>query len=99
MTPDPINSLIFAAVVMALVVLFVAGLRVPARRVGWRRWTGRVIAAGAAFGVTLLANAALYRHDVHFDVTATKAFTPSADAERVVKALATDVEPMERRAG
>src|SRR5438105_6000305 len=86
------NAVIFAAVVAALVLLFAAGLRVPLGRAGWRRWIGRVLVVVAALVVTLLANVALFRHDVHFDVTASKAFTPSADAERVVRGLREDVE-------
>ena len=41
---------------------------------------------------TFLANMALYRHDVHFDVTHERAFTPSLEAQRVVRGLTTDVD-------
>jgi hypothetical protein len=92
MTRELANELVFAGVIGALVLLFAAGLRVPLGDVGWRRWAGRVAVVAVAATVTLLANVALFGHDVHFDVTASHAFTPSADAERVVKALATDVE-------
>jgi hypothetical protein len=92
MTRDLAGGLVFAGAAAALVLLFAAGLRVPLGDVGWRRWAGRVAIVAVAAGVTLLANVALFRHDVHFDVTASHAFTPSADAERVVQALTTDVE-------
>lgn len=92
MTRDLVNGLVFVSVVAALVLLFAAGIRVPLGDVGWRRWAGRIAIVAAALGVTVLANVALFRHDVHFDVTASRAFTPSADAERVVKALTADVE-------
>jgi hypothetical protein len=90
--PNVVNTGWFAVVLAALVVLFAAGLRLPAVRAGWRR---RLVASGvtaAAAGAVLLANVALFRHDVHFDVTHGRAFTPSPEARRVVEALATDVE-------
>lgn len=86
------NALAFTVVVGTLVLLFAAGLRIPLGRAGWPRWLSRVAVVGAAVGVTVLANAALFRHDLHFDVTASKAFTPSDDAERVARALTTDVD-------
>jgi hypothetical protein len=92
MTRDLANGLVFAGVMVALLLLFAAGLRVPLGSVGWRRWAGRVAVVVVAVVVTLLANVALFRHDVHVDVTASHAFTPSQDAERVVAALGTDVE-------
>jgi hypothetical protein len=92
MTRDLANALVFAGVVGALVLLFAAGVRVPLGEVGWRRWASRIAVVAVAVAVIVLANAALFRHDVHFDVTATRAFTPSADAARVVASLATDVD-------
>ncbi len=89
---DAINVVWCAAVVAALAVLFAAGTRLPLARAGWPRRLSRGAAATAAAALTLGANVALFRHDVHFDVTSEKAFTPSPDARRVVEGLTSDVE-------
>ncbi len=89
---DAINVVWFAAVVVALAVLFAAGTRLPLARAGWPRRLARAAVVVAAAALTLGANVALFRHDVHFDVTSEKAFTPSADARRVVEGLTSDVE-------
>lgn len=89
---DLVNTVWFLVVLGALLVLFAAGLRAPVARVGWRRPVARAAVVFAAAALTLGANVALFRHDVHFDVTSEKAFTPSAEARRVVEALTTDVE-------
>jgi hypothetical protein len=89
--PGTVNAAAVAVVVLALLVLFAAGLRAPLPRGGWPRAAARaglVVAAGAA---AVLANVALYRHDLHFDVTREQTFTPSPEARRVVDALASDV--------
>jgi len=75
---DLVNTLWFAVVLVALLVLFSAGVRLPIPPAGWRRWLSRSLLVLGAAGLTLLANVALYRHDVHFDITYTQAFTPSA---------------------
>jgi hypothetical protein len=87
-----VNTLWFAAVLGALLVLFAAGVRVPSARVGWRRIFARAGLVLAAAASTLLANVALYRHDAHFDVTRSHAFTPSAEAQRVIASLTQDVD-------
>ena len=89
---DLLNGLASAAVLIALLLLFAAGLRLPVPRAGWRRWGahGGIVLGAAA--LTLLANVALYRHDVHFDVTHERAFTPSPEAQRVVRGLTADVD-------
>jgi hypothetical protein len=53
------------------------------------RHRGVVRAAYVAGGVVavLLGNMALYRHDMHLDLTREKAFTPSPDTARILKAL------------
>jgi hypothetical protein len=81
----------FAVVIVALLLLFAGGAQLPVARAGWRRLArgGLVVAAAA---LVLLANIALYRHDVHFDVTRSHAFTPSPEAQRVIRNLTTDVE-------
>ena len=47
------NVLVFAAVVAALGLLFVAGLRVPVGRPGWPRWAGRTLLVAGAVAVTV----------------------------------------------
>lgn len=86
------NAFGFVIVLVALVVLFAAGLRVPAGRTRWRRWATWILILLTASVVTIGANVALYRHDVHFDITHERAFTPSAEARRVVEGLSTDVD-------
>jgi len=86
------NGLASAAVLVALLFLFVAGLRLPVARAGWRRWCSQGLVTLGAVALTLLTNVALYRHDVHFDVTHERAFTPSPEAQRVVQGLTTDVD-------
>ena len=86
------NLVWFVVVLAALFLLFALGSRLPAARAGWRRVAARIAVATAAVILVLFANMALYRHDVHFDVTRSHAFTPSPEAERVVGSLATDVE-------
>lgn len=87
-----INSLWFLVVLGALLLLFTAGTRLPSARAGWRRGLARTGLIAGAAALTLLANVALYRHDVHFDVTRSHAFTPSPEAQRVVAALGEDVD-------
>ncbi|PYN94354.1 MAG: hypothetical protein DMD91_28165 [Candidatus Rokuibacteriota bacterium] len=89
---DALNTLGFVVVVAALSVLFAAGLRVRVAFAGWRRWLTWSVTVLAASVLIIGANVALYRHDVHFDVTSEKAFTPSPEARRVVEGLSTDVD-------
>jgi hypothetical protein len=86
------NSLLFAVVIAALGVLFAAALRVPVGRLGWPRWVGRGLIAGGALAATVAANIAFYRNDSHFDLTASKAFTPAPEVEQLVRDLRTDVD-------
>lgn len=79
-------------IAVALVALFVAGLRLPPTPHGWRRWSGRALTVLAATGVVLAANVALYRNDLHLDLTRERSFTPSPEATRVVATLQQDVE-------
>jgi hypothetical protein len=78
--------------VAALIVLFAAALRVRVYGAGWRRWALRIGLVGAALAVTLAANVAVYRHDAHLDVTREQAFTPSREAEDVIRSLREPVE-------
>ncbi len=95
MTPawgDVAAALWFPGVVVALAVLFAAGLRVQVPPAGFRRWLTRSAIVGAALGVTVLANTALYRHDAQLDVTREQAFTPSPEAREIARGLQQPVD-------
>jgi hypothetical protein len=92
MSGEGLNALGFVIVLAALSILFVAGLRIPVAETGWRRYLTWSLTVLAASALTIGANVALYRHDVHLDVTREKAFTPSEEAQRVVEGLSTDVD-------
>ncbi|HEY0524096.1 MAG TPA: Gldg family protein, partial [Stellaceae bacterium] len=47
--------------------------------------------AAASFGAVILGNVALYRHDVHFDVTRTARFTAPPELETIAAGLRNDV--------
>jgi ABC-type uncharacterized transport system len=82
----------FAGVLVALAVLFAAGLKVPVRLAVSGRVASATLVAAAAVAVTILANVALFRHDAHLDLTHEKAFTPSAEAREVVRRLSEPIE-------
>lgn len=94
---DPLaltNGAWFLGWCVALGVLFVYGLRLPLhiRQARWSYWLysgGIVVAAG---GIVVLANIALVLHDVHFDLTRERVFTPSAQAMAVIDRLQQDVD-------
>lgn len=74
---------------IAVLVLFAAGIRLPlethfGRLRAWLYGAGCVI---AGIAVWVLANAALVLHDSHIDLTREKLYTPSATAMRVVDEL------------
>jgi len=77
---------------VALLVLFAAGLQLRVYGAGWRRWTLRLGVIGVALAATLAANVAVYRHDAHLDFTHEKVFTPSAEASDVVRGLSEPVQ-------
>jgi hypothetical protein len=84
----------FAGWCTALLVLFVLGIRLPlqprlSRLAGIALTVGSVV---AAIGLVILANVALVLHDVHFDLTRERVFTPSRQALEVVDRLAQDVQ-------
>jgi ABC-type uncharacterized transport system len=87
-----LGALWFVASVAALVVLFAAALRVRVYGAGWRRWAVRLGLVVAALAVTLAANVAVYRHDAHLDFTREQAFTPSREAEDVVRSVQEPVQ-------
>lgn len=85
--PELTGEFWFAAVTCALIVLFVFGIRLRLPLSGWRRWLARITITGGACLAVLFANMALYRHDTHLDLTREEAFTPSRDAQQVVRDL------------
>jgi hypothetical protein len=87
-----LDTLWFAGCMTALVVLFAAALRVRVYGAGWRRWALRLGLIVLATGATLAANVAVYRHDAHLDFTREEAFTPSREAQDVVRSLQEPVE-------
>jgi ABC-type uncharacterized transport system involved in gliding motility auxiliary subunit len=83
--------LVQAVIVLALVLLFAAGLRAPLGH-GRVRVVARTFGVIAALAVALLANIASYRHDVHLDTTQELAFTPAPETIEVLRSLPVDVE-------
>lgn len=78
---------------VAVLVLFAAGIRLPlethfGRLRAWLYGAGCV---AAGLGVWVLANVALVLHDSHIDLTREKLYTPSATAMRVVDELRSPV--------
>jgi hypothetical protein len=73
-------------------VLFAAGLQLRAAPSGWRGWALRGVVVVAAIAATILANMALYRHDLQFDLTRERAFTPSPSAQDIVRRLERPVQ-------
>src|SRR3546814_4875160 len=78
---------------VAVVLLFVAGTRLPLEtHFGlWRSWLYGAGCVAAGVGVWVLANVALVLHDSHIDLTREKLYTPSATAMRVVDELRSPV--------
>lgn len=85
------NIFYFAAWCAALALLFSLGLRLPLHlRGGYARVTAAgIVVVGVGLG--LLANIALYRHDAHFDLTATGRFTAPSELQKVASNLDRDV--------
>jgi hypothetical protein len=79
------------AALLALVLLFAAGLRAPIGQ-GRARVFWRLAGLVAAFSVTLLANVVVYRNDRHFDLTREEAFTPAPETLQILRELQQDVE-------
>ncbi|WMT71289.1 GldG family protein [Bradyrhizobium sp. Ash2021] len=89
---DWINLGWFAGVILALALLFAAGLKLPVRLAFASRVASATLVTAAALTVAILANVALFRHDAHLDLTHEKAFTPSAEAREVMRGLNEPVE-------
>jgi ABC-type uncharacterized transport system len=95
---------------LAVIVLFAAGLRLPleTRLGGVSAWLYAAACVAAGLAVWVLANVALVLNDTHIDLTREKVYTPSADAMAVVDELRSPVsityfyrseDPVGRRAG
>jgi ABC-2 type transport system permease protein len=86
---DVANSLLFVAWCLALLALFILALRLPLRGRGSRlsAWGGTALLAVGATAVVVAANVALYRHDVHLDVTREARNTPPPQFTAVVDHL------------
>lgn len=88
------NVLWFLGWCLALLVLFVLGLRLPLQS-RWSRPGNLVYTIGvvvAASALVVLANVALVVRDVRFDLTRERVFTPSRQALEVVDRLQQDVQ-------
>lgn len=87
------NTIAFGAWCAALALLFVLGLRVPLRLRGapHRSILANAAIIAAAIAVAVIANIALYRHDVHFDMTRVGRFTAPPELETVAASLAQDL--------
>src|SRR4051812_48496603 len=75
------NAVYFAAWCAALLLLFSLGLRLPLHLRGGSAPLATAGILVAATGVGLLANIALYRHDVNFDLTETGRYTPPPEMQ------------------
>jgi ABC-type uncharacterized transport system involved in gliding motility auxiliary subunit len=78
-------------VLLALVLLFAAGLRAPLGQ-GRARVVSRVAGVVGVLVVALLATIVAYRNDQHFDLTREEAFTPAPETLQVLRELKEDVE-------
>ena len=83
------GGLLFGAWLAALLLLFWLGLRLPlqARLSMWPALARNGAIVLAAIAVAVIANVGLYLHDVHFDLTAGRQYTPPPQAQAVVAAL------------
>ena len=88
-TADAANSFLFAAWTLSLLALFMLALRVPLRGTGSRlsAWLTTAFVVGLATAIVVAANVALFRHDVHFDVSREGRNTPPAQLTTVVANL------------
>lgn len=86
---DVINLLWFCGWVVAVAVLFLLALKLPLQtrqaRLGSLLYLAVVI--GLSIAVTVLANLALSLHNVHFDLTRERLYTPAQQALDVVDRL------------
>lgn len=88
---DLINLALSLTAIVALGLIFVVALSLPSPP-GWRRWSLRGVVALAGIGLAMLTNLAVYKHDVHVDLTRNEAFSPAPETVRVLQGLTQDVE-------
>lgn len=83
------NSFLFAACLLVLLALFVLAVRLPLRGSGSRAsaWAANAAIVAGAIAVVVGANVALYRHDVHFDVSRERVNTPPRQLTDVIAQL------------
>jgi hypothetical protein len=83
------NCLLFVAWSLTLLTLFMLAIRVPLRGGGSRSsaWVTNTLIAFVAIAVVVVGNIALYRHDVHFDVTREGRNTPPQQFTAVIDQL------------
>lgn len=81
------DALYFGAWCAAMVLIFSLGLRLPLHLRGRVARAASPGIVAAAFGLALLANIALYRHDAHFDATLSARFTPPPELETIARSL------------
>src|SRR5262245_50120586 len=78
----------------AMLVLMVLGLPLPLQtrlsRLGSAAYNWSIVVA--VIGLAVLANVALARHDAQIDLTRERVFTPSPQADAVVRSLTQDVQ-------
>ncbi len=86
---DAANSLLFAAWSIVLLALFMLALRLPLRGSGSRlsAWISAALITAAAIAIVVAANVALYRHDVHFDVSREGRNTPPQQLTDIIDHL------------
>jgi len=84
----------FGGWLAALLVLMALGLRLPLQtrlpRFRALAYTWGIVVV--TLGLAVLANIALALHDAHLDLTRERVFTPSAQAEAIVRSLTQDVQ-------
>src|SRR5947209_10442784 len=85
------DGFLFVACLLTLLALFMLAIRVPLRGSGSRlsAWVVNALISCAAIAVVIAANVALYRHDLHFDVTREGRNTPPRQLTEVVEHLHT----------
>ena len=83
------NGLLFVAWWLTLLALFMLAIRIPLRGRGSRfsAWVVNALIGSATIAVVIAANVALYRHDVHFDVSREGRNTPPQQLTEVIDHL------------
>ncbi len=87
------NAMFFLAWCVAVLLIFLLALRLPLRPGGTRSRAvlGNALLSAAAIAVALLANVAVYRHDLHVDLSREGINTPPPQLQSVVQDLHSEV--------